>query len=179
MAFGILVGTYSSIYIALPVVLLWGVKRGEGGPEQPIDMAPATRSGRAARAGQGLRAPHMAAAVRQAPAIESFGGGGFVIQGERFAGSVLILGDVARPWPPLSLADLTAADFTEPFANRAEAEFVLLGCGARMLPPPRPLREAFQAARMGLEVMTTPEACRLYNVLAADGRRIAAALLAV
>lgn len=50
MAFGIVVGTYSSIYIALPVVLLWGVKRGEGGPEQPIDMAPATRSGRTARA---------------------------------------------------------------------------------------------------------------------------------
>ena len=50
MAFGIVVGTYSSIYIALPVVLLWGVKRGEGGPEKPIDMAPATRTGRAAKA---------------------------------------------------------------------------------------------------------------------------------
>lgn len=119
------------------------------------------------------------AAVRQAPAIESFGGGGFVIQGERFAGSVLVLDDAARPWAPLTLADLTMADFAEPLAHRDEAEFVLLGCGARMSPPPRPLREAFQAARLGLEVMTTPEACRLYNVLAADGRRIAAALLAV
>ena len=49
MAFGIVIGTYSSIYIALPVVLLWGVKRGEDGPEKPIDMSAATRSGRAAK----------------------------------------------------------------------------------------------------------------------------------
>lgn len=47
MAFGIFVGTYSSIYIALPVVLLWGVNRGTDGPEKPISMDAATRSGRA------------------------------------------------------------------------------------------------------------------------------------
>ena len=118
-------------------------------------------------------------AVRQAPAVERFGGGGFVIQGERIAGSVLILGDAAQPWAAMTLAGLTQADFAEPFAHRDAVEFVLLGCGAAMAPPPKALREAFQAARLGLEVMTTPEACRLYNVLAADGRRIAAALLAV
>ena len=117
--------------------------------------------------------------VRQAPAIERFGGGGFVIQGERFEGSALILGDAARPWGATTLAALSAADFAEPFAHRDDVEFVLLGCGAAMAPPPKALREAFQSARLGLEVMTTPEACRLYNVLAADGRRIAAALLAV
>ena len=121
----------------------------------------------------------MAAAVRQAPAIESFGGGGFVIQGERFAGSVLILDDVARPWAPTGLGALTMADFGDALAHREQAEFVLLGCGARMSPPPRLLREGFQSARLGLELMTTPEACRLYNVLASEGRRIAAALLAV
>ena len=47
MAFGILIGTYSSVFVALPVILLWGVKRGDDGPEKPIDMAAATRSGRA------------------------------------------------------------------------------------------------------------------------------------
>jgi preprotein translocase subunit SecF len=41
MAFGIVVGTYSSIYIALPVVLLWGVKRGGDEPEKPARAAPA------------------------------------------------------------------------------------------------------------------------------------------
>ena len=121
----------------------------------------------------------MAAPVRQAPAIERFGGGGFVVQGERIEGSVLILDDVARPWPATTLAALTAADFAEAFAHRNDVEFVLLGCGPTMAPPPKALREAFQNVRLGLELMTTAEACRLYNVLAADGRRIAAALLAV
>jgi uncharacterized protein len=41
------------------------------------------------------------------------------------------------------------------------------------------VREALAAARVGLEVMDTPQACRLYNVLAQEGRRIAAALIAV
>jgi uncharacterized protein len=41
------------------------------------------------------------------------------------------------------------------------------------------VRDAMQAARLGLEVMTTPEACRLYNLMAEDGRRVAAALIAV
>ena len=49
MAFGIVIGTYSSIFVALPVILLWGVKRGDDGPEKPISMDAATRSGRATR----------------------------------------------------------------------------------------------------------------------------------
>ena len=46
-------------------------------------------------------------------------------------------------------------------------------------PPPRAVREALASAGVGLEVMTTKEAVRLYNVLAADGRRIAAGLIAI
>jgi preprotein translocase subunit SecF len=45
MAFGILVGTYSSIYVALPVILLWGVRRDDE-EAQPINFRTATRSGR-------------------------------------------------------------------------------------------------------------------------------------
>ena len=45
MAFGILVGTYSSIYVALPVILLWGVRRDDD-DAQPIRFQPATRAGR-------------------------------------------------------------------------------------------------------------------------------------
>lgn len=117
--------------------------------------------------------------LRQAPAIDGYGGGGFVINGARHDGSVLIVDDGVHAWAPTTLAALTKADFAEAFAHRAEVEFVLLGVGMRMAPPPRALREAFQAAQLGLEVMDTPAACRLYNLLASEGRRIAAALLAV
>ena len=117
---------------------------------------------------------------RQPPAIEAYGAGGFRIEGVRQDGSVLILGDVARSWPVHALADLSPDDLKEVFDfDRAVVEFVLLGTGAGIAPPPRAVREACREAGLGLEVMTTPEAVRLYNVLASDGRRLAAALIAV
>ena len=79
-----------------------------------------------------------------------------------------------------NLAALTPSDFAPVFAAGPEAvEFVLLGLGPVMVPPSRAVREALAALRLGLEVMDTPAACRLYNVLARDGRRLAAALIAV
>lgn len=117
---------------------------------------------------------------RQPPAIEAYGAGGFRIEGVRREGSVLILGDVARPWPVETLAALGPADLKEIFDfDRAVVEFVLLGTGPAIAPPPKAVREACREAGLGLEVMTTPEAVRLYNVLASDGRRLAAALIAV
>jgi uncharacterized protein len=119
-------------------------------------------------------------AVREPPAIEAYGGGGFRVGGRRAEGSILILEDVVRPWPVARLDALVPADFDPVLAAGPGAvEFVLLGLGAVMAPPPRAVREALAAARVGLEVMDTPQACRLYNVLAQEGRRIAAALIAV
>lgn len=118
--------------------------------------------------------------MREPPSVDAFGGGGFRVGGERIEGSVLILNDDAGPWSPVALAALNTDDFAPVLSAPREAvEFVLLGTGARIAPAPRPVREALAAAGVGLEVMSTPEACRLYNVLARDGRRIAAALIAV
>ena len=118
--------------------------------------------------------------VRAAPAIEAYGGGGFRVAGRRYDGSILILDDEVRPWPVASLAELTPARFDEVLAaGPAVVEFVLLGLGPAMVPPPRAVRESLQAARLGLEVMDTVSACKLYNVLAQEGRRLAAALIAI
>jgi uncharacterized protein len=51
--------------------------------------------------------------------------------------------------------------------------------GARNALPPRAVREALGRAGLGLEFMDTPAAARLYNVLTAEGRRLAAALIAI
>jgi uncharacterized protein len=116
----------------------------------------------------------------QPPAIETYGAGGFRISGERIEGAVLLLDGVVRPWPVATLAGLQAADFADIIAAGLVAvEFVLLGTGVETAIAPRPVRDALKQAGLGLEMMNTPEACRLYNVLAADGRRVAAALLAV
>lgn len=118
--------------------------------------------------------------MRQAPAIEAFGGGGFRVAGERHQGSILILDDQVRPWPVASLAELEPAHFDAVVeADRGMVEFVLLGLGPAMIPPPKPVREHLRIAGLGLEVMDTVAACKLYNVLAQEGRRVAAALIAV
>lgn len=98
----------------------------------------------------------------------------------RIEGSLLILDDQPGLWGPWDLPALAPEDFAAVLgAPAGGVEFVLLGTGTKTAPAPRPVREALIAAGLGLEVMSTPEACRLYNVLARDGRRIAAALLAV
>ena len=117
--------------------------------------------------------------MRVAPGVEAYGGGGFRVAGERYEGSILILDDVVRPWPVLDLKALTPEDFAAVFADPEAVEFVLLGTGPAVAPAPRSVREAMQAARLGLEVMSTVEACRLYNLLAEEGRRLAAALIAI
>jgi uncharacterized protein len=118
--------------------------------------------------------------LREPPAIEGYGGGGFRVGGAWIEGSVLILDDLARPWPVASLADLAPAALDAVLATGREAvEFVLLGTGASVAPPPRPVRLALENAGLGLEVMDTANACRTYNVLAQDGRRVAAALIAI
>jgi uncharacterized protein len=117
---------------------------------------------------------------RNAPSIEAYGEGGFRLDGARHEGSLLIVSDDARSWPVRTLAELTAESLAPVLeAGRAEVEFLLLGVGARNAMPPRPVRDVLQRAGIGLEFMDTPAAAKLYNVLTAEGRRVAAALIAV
>jgi uncharacterized protein len=118
--------------------------------------------------------------ARDAPSIDAYGDGGFRLDGVRHEGSLMILRDAASAWPVTSLAELTPQSLQPVIdAGRSEVEFVLLGVGARNALPPRAVREALQRAGIGLEFMDTPAAARLYNVLTSEGRRLAAALIAV
>ncbi len=119
------------------------------------------------------------AGLRQPPSVDAWGGGGFRVSGVWRPGSLLILDDVAHAWPATSLAALTLDDFAEVLANRAAVEFVLLGTGLTQGLPPRALRDGLKAAGVGLEFMSTEAAARTYNVVASEGRRVAAALIAV
>ena len=118
--------------------------------------------------------------ARDAPQIDTYGDGGFRLSTGRHEGSLLILRDEARPWPVRSMAELSPEHFVEIIeAGRGEVEFVLLGAGAANALPPRAVREALQRAGIGLEFMDTATACRTYNILTAEGRKLAAALIAV
>ena len=116
---------------------------------------------------------------RQPPSIDAYGGGGFRVSGQRREGSLLILADEPLSWAPTSLESIGQADLQPILDHPGEVEFVLLGTGAHQALPPRAIRDTLLAARIGLEFMDTPAAARLYNVLASEGRRVAAALIAI
>jgi uncharacterized protein len=117
--------------------------------------------------------------MRQPPSIDTWGGGGFRVAGVWRPGSLLILDDQPRDWAATALSELTPDSFAEVFAAGGAVEFVLLGVGLANALPPRPVRDALKAAGVGLEFMSTEAAARTYNVLASEGRRLAAALIAV
>ncbi len=119
------------------------------------------------------------AALRQPPSVDAWGGGGFRVSGEWRPGSLLILEDVAHAWSASALAELSIDHFAEVLARRAAVEFVLLGAGLVQALPPRAVREGLKAAGIGLEFMSTEAAARTYNVVASEGRRVAAAFIAV
>ena len=120
------------------------------------------------------------AELRQPPSIDAYGGGGFRVSGRRLEGSLLILNDIPAAWPVTALAGLGPADVQAVLdAGPSQVEFLLLGVGPRVAPPPPALRQALQAAGIGLEVMDTATAARVYNVLVSEGRRLAAALIAI
>ena len=118
--------------------------------------------------------------ARDAPSVDAYGEGGFRLSGERREGSVLILSDEARSWPVTSMAQLTLGALKPVLdAGAAEVELLLLGAGTRNALPPREVREGLRAAGIGFEFMDTPAAARLYNLLTFEGRKVAAALIAV
>lgn len=112
------------------------------------------------------------------PPIDAFGDGGFRIAGVRKDGATLITDGAARGWS-VSDQPLTADDFTIFLDRKDRPDMVILGMGERLKHPASDVRKAFREAGVGLEVMDTATACRTYNLLAGEGRNVAAALLPV
>jgi uncharacterized protein len=118
--------------------------------------------------------------LREPPAIDGFGGGGFRVAGVWRPGSLLILADAPRDWRPAAMAELTLDDLQDVIAAPAGSlEFVLLGTGPTQSLPPHGVRDALRAAGLGLEFMATEPAAKLHNVLASEGRLFATALIAI
>ncbi|CAA7623542.1 conserved hypothetical protein [Candidatus Terasakiella magnetica] len=111
--------------------------------------------------------------------IKGYGDKGFTVSGIRWEGSVLVFPDRTLAWGATDAGTLSEGSFAEVIAASPRPELLLLGCGARMVLPPPALRAALKAAGIKLEVMDTGGACRTFNVLLAEDRSVAAALIAV
>ena len=84
-----------------------------------------------------------------------------------------------KPFWNANAGALTLDDFAVPLALTGKIDVLLVGMGAEIAPIPGPVREAFDEIGVGIEAMSTGSACRTYNVLLAEDRRVAVALLAV
>ncbi|HEY3147221.1 MAG TPA: Mth938-like domain-containing protein [Dongiaceae bacterium] len=113
--------------------------------------------------------------------IDAYGEGGFRISGQRIEGSVIVFPDKVTPWAVGEIGALSAGslDAVSAAGRAGSVELLLIGTGARMAQIDRTLRQALRADGVVIEVMDTGAACRTYNVLMAEGRRVAAALIAV
>jgi uncharacterized protein len=98
------------------------------------------------------------------------------VNGEVYRTSILVppTGPMI-PWGPATLAELTETHFER--IAQAQPELVIFGSGKRLRFPPPALLRPLMAARIGVEAMDTAAACRTYNILVGEGRRVMAALL--
>ncbi len=107
--------------------------------------------------------------------IQSVSEMAITINGEPYARTIALTPDeVFENWDPKPVADLDDSDF-EILLDGAP-EIILLGTGRSNLFPPRELMFAFARRGVGLECMDTAAAARTFNVLAAEGRQVAAVL---
>ncbi len=108
------------------------------------------------------------------PPIDGYGPGGFRIAGDWYEGSLIILpGGIHR------IDALTAGALLPLVSVAQDIDVVLVGQGAEIAAPDPAIRDAIEKAGPGVEFMSTSSACRTYNVLLAEDRRVAIVVVAV
>ena len=112
------------------------------------------------------------------PLIQGFAGRGFRVDGVSYE-AVLLTPEEASAWAAPALDRLAEVDIAPLLALDPAPEFVLLGTGANLTFPPRPFVAALEARGIGVEAMDSRAAARTWGVLRAEGRWIAAALMAL
>jgi uncharacterized protein len=107
--------------------------------------------------------------------ITGYGAGYVLVNGARHEENLVVLPDRILPWSAAGFGSLAAEDLLE--LARLDLEVVLLGMGATLRFPSPQITRPLVEAGIGFEVMDSQAACRTYNILAAEERRVAAALL--
>ncbi len=121
--------------------------------------------------------------LQQTPAlpqfIDAYGDGGFRISGKRYEGSVLILPANTLGWPVSAMSELSPESLAPVVGAVPAVELLIIGCGRQLVRISEDLRQFLKQAGIVVEPMDTGAACRTFNVLQGEQRRIAAALIAL
>ena len=112
--------------------------------------------------------------------IQSYAGGKFKMSGQTYEDAVIVTSSETRIWKAVTsksgVNELEEADFQAVFDELSEIDVVLLGSGKNIEFLSVSLRNSFKNNGLSVDVMDTGAACRTYNVLMAEGRRVAAML---
>lgn len=115
----------------------------------------------------------------QVQLIRSYGPGHFMISDREWRSPVLVTPGRTAVWNVARAEDLALDNLAALQEAPTPTELLVVGCGPRAVFMPPALRASLKSAGLSLEVVDTGSACRIYNVLLAEGRRVAAALIPI
>jgi uncharacterized protein len=116
--------------------------------------------------------------VSDGHAIQRYDEGEVMVSGVVYRDNCIILPErIISAWRPRNFSELERADFS--LLAELTPQIVILGTGDKQQFPHPRLTEPLMHHGIGLEVMSTAAACRTYNILMAEGRRVAAALFMI
>ena len=110
--------------------------------------------------------------------VDGYGAGGFTFARMSHRGSILALPSGIHGWA-IDPLKVMIDDFAPVLAEREKIDILLIGTGLEMLRLPKPVREALAQTGLMADTMATGHAVSTYNLLFAEKRRVAAALIAV
>ena len=110
--------------------------------------------------------------------IEAYGDGGFRVAGKRIEGSIIITPEAVYPWNTEG-GGVTAEGLKPVLDAAKDIDILLVGSGRSLEPIPSVLKNLLREQGIGADPMDTGAACRTYNVLLSEDRRVAVALKAI
>jgi uncharacterized protein len=111
--------------------------------------------------------------------ITGYGNGGFVINKQPVTGSIIILPDLVLPWHLQDMGGVTLESLEAVLQSETEIEILLIGTGTGHFFPDFSMRAILKQKGISVDTMSTGAACRTFNVLLSEERKVAAALIAV
>ncbi|WP_037088613.1 Mth938-like domain-containing protein [Rhizobium sp. CF080] len=111
--------------------------------------------------------------------IDAYGNGGFRFADMSHRGSLLCLPSGIYGWELQEGEPLTVASLMKVLAEASEIEVLLVGMGANLKPIPADVKAALKAKGIASDPMSTGAAVRTFNIMLAESRAVAAALIAV
>lgn len=112
-------------------------------------------------------------------ALEAYGDGGFRLAGQRFEGSLIVTPVGVYPWDVRSISDVTTGSLAPVMEAVGTFDFLIVGSGESVASLPEDVYRRLTSEDVFPDVMTTGPACRTYNLMLSENRRVAAALIAV